>query len=354
MKKILFALCFLGLHYCSAQESGAITDTKTLWTSPCEDQGQSSTCWSYSGMSFFQSEVQRIGKFENLNLSEMFVLRNIYPLKADNYVRMHGKAQFSEGGEFSDDLLCLKHFGLMPQESFPTYGASYQPMVNSVDSLVKKTAISETLSPTWKTALSQILDRGLGKPPETFSFQGKTYTPKSFAKALGLDAENYVVLGSFTHQSYYAKNILQVPDNWKWEQFYNIPLDELLKLASTAIEKGFSVAWAADVTGGFQPNQKIQRLTVTNGVEEFVSAESRQSAFDDFHTQDDHAMHLVGLGKDAKGNGYFKVKNSWGPKIATGEFFYVSMPYFSKNTISIMLHKDALPKALKKKLGIAG
>ncbi|WP_316738356.1 C1 family peptidase [Pedobacter aquatilis] len=332
-------------------------DTKFLESGVCENQQMTGTCWSFSGMAFFQAELNRMGKFKDLNLSEMFVVRNIYPLKGENYVRMHGKANFGEGGEFTDDLLCLRQFGLVPQSAYSgLQGLNYnhEKMVKKLDSIVTTAAKSNgTLDTKWKTEFNKTLSQSLGDTPETFSYEGKTYSPKSFAEATGLKANDYVMISSFTHHPYYQKHVLEVPDNWNWEQVYNVPLAEITEIAKSAVEKGFPVAWGADVTGTFNAHLPLQQLQIKDGKELEVSPEMRQQSFDNYETQDDHAMLIVGLAKDNSGKEFFKVKNSWGTGIAAGEYFYASFPYVSMMTTCIMVHKDALPKALKKKLNIS-
>jgi len=352
---------FLALSLCIAKlsyaQSPIITDTKVLDAGACENQQMSGTCWSFSGMSFFQAELLRKGKFKNLNLSEMFVVRNLYPMKAANYVRMHGKANFGEGGEFTDDLLCLRNFGLMPQSAYNgVQGLAYNhiTLAKKLDSIATKAAKTENiLDLKWKTDFQNALVAGLGSAPEEFEYEGKTYTPKSFAEATGLKADDYILLSSYTHHPYYSQHVLEVPDNWNWEKVYNVPMEELSNITRSALDQGYTVAWGADVSGTFNPQSKVQTLKISGGKETQATAEARQKGFETFENQDDHAMHIVGLAKDEKGNTYFKVKNSWGKAVAAGEYFYTSPAYLQMMTTSIMVNKNALSKSLRKKLGIS-
>ncbi len=336
-----------------AQET-TIKDIKVINSGAFENQGKSSTCWSFSGMSFFQAELLRMGKADDLNLSEMFVVRNMYPLKAENFVRMHGKANFGEGGGFSDNLICLRRFGLVPQTAYSgkaedgTY--NHKQLLEKMEPMLSKVANApSTIDTGWKQDLNSVLDQYLDKIPQSFDYKGKKYTPQSFAKELGLNADDYILITSFTHHPYYKPFVLEVPDNWNWETVYNLPVSELTEVAEVALQKGYPVAWAADVSdSGFSRDKAIARANEGRP----VSTEERQKAFDNFDTQDDHGMLLVGLAEDGKGAKYFKVKNSWGDRYPAGRFLYASENYFAYKTTSIMVNKHALPKGIAKKLGV--
>lgn len=333
---------------------------------PVEDQGSTGTCWAFSGLSFFQAEALRLNKDKNVNISEMFVVRNMYPLKADNFIRMHGKTSFGDGGEFTDDLRCLRDFGMVPQSVYDgnKHGAyDDSKMLHRLDSLVKTVAASDKaiVPDDYKFKLDGYLDYYMGELPQTFDYEGKSYTPKSFAASLGIKADDYVVLTSFTHHPFYKPFILEVPDNWNWQPFYNVPLDDLTAIVENALKNGYTVAWAADVSeAGFNfpaslavvpesPLDKMQQPVQ----EKTITQELRQVAFDNYETQDDHGMHIVGLVRDQSGKTFFKVKNSWGTdhNQAAG-YFYASEPYFAYKTTNIMVNKKAIPKDIAKKLGI--
>jgi bleomycin hydrolase len=347
------------------------TVVKNLDAGDVENQGNTGTCWSFSGLSFFQSEALRIGKGKNINLSEMYVVRKMYPLKASNYVRMHGKANFGEGGGFPDDLLCLREYGLVPQSVYDgnrvkTY--NHAEMTALLEGIVKKIGATEsTINPNWNKAVDGVLNAYIGDAPEKFEYNGKAYTPKTFAKELGLDADDYVMITSFTHHPYYQQFVLEVPDNWNWDKMYNVPLNDLTTIAENAIQNGYTIAWASDVSEkGFNFGQglaivpDVASLTpdqlqkaFTEPVKELtITPELRQEAFDNFETQDDHGMHIIGMAKDQHGKVFFRVKNSWGTANPGSGYFYASEPFFAYKTTSIMLNKKAIPADIAKKLGI--
>ncbi|MCF6401856.1 aminopeptidase [Chitinophaga filiformis] len=347
------------------------TVIKNLDAGDVENQGNTGTCWSFSGLSFFQAEALRIGKGKNINLSEMYVVRKMYPLKASNYVRMHGKANFGEGGGFPDDLLCLREYGLVPQSVYDGNRVkiyNHAEMTSILDGMVKKIGATEsTINPNWSKAFDGVLNAYIGDAPEKFEYNGKSYTPKTFAKELGLDADDYVFITSFTHHPYYQQFVLEVPDNWNWDKMYNVPLSDLTAITENAIQNGYTVAWASDVSEkGFNFGQglaivpDVASLTpeqlgkaFTEPVKELtITPELRQLAFDNYETQDDHGMHIVGMAKDQNGKVFFRVKNSWGTSNPDNGYFYASEPFFAYKTTSIMLNKKAIPADIAKKLGI--
>lgn len=355
-----------GSHY-------QFTMIKNLDAGDVENQGRTGTCWSFSGLSFFQAEALRNGKGKGLNLSEMFVVRRMYPLKAVNYVRMHGKANFGEGGGFPDDLLCLREYGLVPQSIYDgnrNKVYNHAEMTATLEDIVKRQGNSEgVLNPNWMKAFDGVLDAYMGDAPEKFDYNGKSYTPQSFAKEIGLNADDYVVLTSFNHHPFYSQFVLEVPDNWNWEKVYNVPLNDFTAIAENAIQTGYTVAWAADVSEkGFNfgeglaivpatdwadmtPEQRKQAFTEPVQ-EKTITQEVRQTSFDNYETQDDHGMLLVGMAKDANGKVFFRVKNSWGTGNPDDGYFFASEPYFAYKTTSIMVNKKALPAEIAKKLGI--
>jgi bleomycin hydrolase len=347
------------------------TVVKNLDAGDVENQGRTGTCWSFSGLSFFQAEALRTGKGKNVNLSEMYVVRKMYPLKAVNYVRMHGKANFGEGGGFPDDLLCLREYGLVPQSAYDgnrvkTY--NHAEMTSLLEGMVHKIGATEsTINPNWQKAVDGVLTAYMGEAPEKFDYNGKSYTAQSFAKELGLNADDYVLISSFTHHPYYQQFVLEVPDNWNWDRVYNVPLTDLTAIAENAIQNGYTIAWASDVSEkGFNfgeglaivpdwesltPDQQ-QKAFVEPVKELTITPELRQKAFDNYETQDDHGMHIVGMAKDQDGKVFFRVKNSWGTSNPGNGYFYASEPYFAYKTTCIMLNKKALPADVAKKLGI--
>ncbi len=352
-----------------------------------KNQYRTGTCWSFSTISFLEAELYRM-KNRSYNLSEMFVVRNTYSIKADKYVRMHGVTNFAAGGEPSDVVNVLKNYGIVPDEAYSGLVVDTANHIHSEMDEVLKDYVAgiiknpnKKLSNVWHKGFMAIIDAYLGEVPETFEFEGKKYTPKTFANSLGINPDDYILLTSFTHHPFYSQFVLEIPDNWSWQQYYNLPLDEFIEVADHALETGYSIVWAADVSEkGFmfdkglavapkrlyQPesieeSKKIQEMDKTeryelfcnleNPIEEIkVTQEVRQAGFDDYTTQDDHGMHVVGYGKDKNGKKHYYIKNSWGTNNPFDGYMYISEAYFKYKTISIMVHKDAIPQAIKDKL----
>ena len=354
-----------------------------------KNQFRSGTCWSFAGMSFFESEMLRMGKPE-VDLSEMFLVSRCYRDKALKYVRMQGNTNFGAGGVLYDDLYVANTYGLVPEKVFPgikydeekhIHGEMDNVLRNMVEAVVENK--NKKMSPVWVEAVNNTIDSYLGSVPQNFEYKGKNYTPKSFASDFcGINGDDYVQITSFTHHPFYQQFMLEVPDNWLWSEFYNVPLDELQEIVDASIENGYSVLWAADVSEkGFATTQKgiavIPEKIITEmngaeiskwdslsekekesslykfdkpGKEKVISQEIRQMAFDSQETTDDHAMHLIGLAKDQNGTVYYKVKNSWGKYNDLKGYFYASKPYLRYKTTAIVVNKAAIPEAIRKKL----
>ena len=353
-----------------------LTKLVDLESTDVKDQNRSGTCWSFSSLSFLESELIRMGKGRH-DLAEMFVVHQVYLLKAQKFVRMHGKNNFGPGGAFHDPLYILKHIGLVPQAAFPglKYGEEeiFHGELDAVLEAYVKAVVSNPnrrLSTAWLNGLEGILNAYLGEAPEQFSYQGKSYTPRSFADDMGLKAEQYVDLTSFTHHPFYASFPIEIPDNWSWESAWNLPIDELMQVLDHALENGFTVAWGADVSDkGFMHRDGIAVLPEGDWAtkdadarkeaakeplpQQKVSQAMRQEAFDRYETTDDHGMQITGKYKDQNGTVYYKVKNSWGDDSNDcGGYFYATAAYLRLRTINFLVHRDAVPAAILSKLNL--
>lgn len=363
------------------------TDVKVIPGTSVKDQNKSGTCWCFSGLSFFENELLRkTGK--EMDLSEMFVVRHCYDDKADKYVRMYGALNFSQGGSALDVPFVWETYGIVPEEAYRglNYGEEKHSHAELADLLTGyvKTIVrkpNKKISTAWRNGFNGILDAYFGELPETFVYEGKTYTPQSFAQSLPIKMDDYVALTSFTHHPYYKPFMLEVSDNWLGGQYYNLPLDEFKAVVDNALDNGYSILWAADVSeGGFKWNdgyaimpkgksqadmdgtelarwvklsdreREAEKYKINGPVEEItVTPELRQQMFDSQETTDDHGMVIVGKAVDQKGNKYYKVKNSWDTNQIYDGYFYVSEPYFLEKTISVMVNKKAIPSAIAKK-----
>ena len=342
-------------------ETYVFTDLIDLEATPVISQGRTGTCWSFSTSSFLESEVIRLtGK--QVDLSEMYTVRNTYPAKADNYVMRQGKAQFSEGGLAHDVINSVANYGLVPLDAYtglaPTEDRhNHAEMVNVVKAMLD-TYIENPgrrLSRNWKPAINSMLDIYLGENLESFTYEGKTYTPQSFAQHLNVKPENYISLTSFTHLPFHKSSILNIPDNFSNGMFYNVPLDEFMTAIDSALEKGYTVTLDCDVSEvTFSSKQGVAvipqdksagKLAVLGPLPEMdIDQEYRQREFENYNTTDDHLMHITGKAKDQHGNLYYKVKNSWGtnPNRTTYDgHVYMSVPYVRLKAISVLLHKEA-------------
>jgi bleomycin hydrolase len=358
----------------NSQETGYIfTMKKELACTSVKNQSASSTCWCFSGISMFESELLRMGK-KPYDLSEMYIVRHTYEKKADMYARMHGSSTFAGGGEYGDLLTGTREIGLVPDAAYP--GLNYGEVKHNhsemdavlkgyMDAVIK----SRKLTTAWLGGLDGILDAYLGKMPESFTYEGKTYTPATFTKELGINPDDYVTITSFSHHPFYKQCMLEIPDNWAGGLFYNIPLDDMMKIIENSVNSGYTVAWASDMSDkGFSmkegvaiiPEKEWNEMNPEESAAQFrgphpervITQEMRQKEFDNYTTTDDHGMHIVGTATDQAGNIFYKVKNSWGITGKYDGFIYVSKAFIALRTTNIMVNKNTIPSAIAKKIGI--
>lgn len=347
-----------------------------LPATPVKDQHRTGTCWAYATVSFLESEILT-AKGEELDLSEMQIVRHIYPRKADQYIRYHGKASFSQGGQAHDAVFVMENVGLVPENFYPglEYGAenhNHGEMVAMLKGMVEgiNNKHNATLTPKWDDAIDAVLDVYLGETPDKFTHHNEEYTPASFAAYTGLNAQDYVELTSYNHHPFYREIILEVPDNWSNDQYFNLPLDDLVRVMEHAFEKGYSVVWDGDVSDLYFSHHKGLALVPAKSTDpdhdpsqdstylipqeqRTIDQQERQNTFDKQSSTDDHLMHLTGIYKDDLGIRYYKTKNSWGEDSNEfGGYLYMSEPYIRLNTIAIMVNKKAIPKDIAKKLNI--
>jgi len=352
------------------------TDIINLQNTSVKNQGKSGTCWSYSGNSFLESEMIRNGR-EAVEISQLFTARNVYVEKGKNYVRLHGGLSLGEGGQLHDVINMYRQYGAVPREVYTglNYGtkgnklAEMSTITNAILTAVVKNPNDE-LTPNWLNAYTHAIDAYLGEVPKTFTYKGKTYTPKSFAKeVVGLNADDYVELSSFKSHPYYSKFTLLIPDNWSFDQVYNVPMVDITTIIDAALKDGYTVGWATDVSEkGFSwkngvayiPEKPYDEMTDVEKADMFkgpkpemtITEDLRQKAFDNYATTDDHGMHIVGLAKDQNGKEYYIVKNSWGASNDYEGYLYVTKAFVQYKTTAFMLHKGGVPKDIRSKLGI--
>lgn len=327
-----------------------------------KNQESTGTCWSFATTSFLEAELLRLGKQE-LNLSEMFVVKNIYREKGLNYVLRQGKANFSEGALAHDYINAVSRYGVVPESAFNGKADEQQEldhteMIALLQGVLESVVKLKKPSPRWRLAYDGILDSYLGTSPESFQFEGETYTPRAFAEKLNFNANDYVNITSYTHHPFYESFVLEIPDNFSNGSFLNLPIEEVMAIIDHAIENGYSVAWDGDVSERtFSASQGLAVLPVDAnrrdamrrpGPEQEVTQEQRQATFEQYITTDDHLMHLTGIAVDEDGNRYYMIKNSWGEVGPYAGYLHMSQAYAKLKTVSILIHKDALPAHLRK------
>ncbi len=368
------------------------TDVKVLETTPVKNQNRSGTCWCYSTLSFLENEIIKEGG-KAVHLSEMYVVRLSYLDKAERYVRMHGSLNFAEGGAAHDVTDVIKKHGIVPFEVYkglnygtdlPDFHELTAVMKAYLDAVIRAGESSRrALSTAWKRGFNAILDEYFGPLPETFTWEGKEYTPASYAASLPIEMDNYIDISSFTHHPFYETFVLEVPDNWMGGEVYNLPLEEMMRVVDHALEQGYSLAWGTDVSEkgfsrtkaiGVVPEMDPKSMSGTEaerwgamtarereaalysfdkpGKEREITQELRQEAFDNWETTDDHGMVIMGTAVDQNGTAYYKVQNSWDTVKPYDGFWYFSKSFVAYKTTDLMVNKKALPKDIAKKLGL--
>ena len=352
---------------------------------PIKNQASSGTCWCFSGLSFIESEILR-ATGEELDLSEMFIVSNAYYDKALKYVRLHGHLNFGPGSSFSDVLAVLETYGIVPESKMSglNYGTT-QHVHFEMDEILKAIVSvliknpNQKLTKAWKIGFKDMIAAYLGDIPETFSIDDKEYTPKSYIESLGIDLNNYVDISSWIHHPFYEKMTIEVPDNWRSRCAYNVPLDDMIGIIDNAIENGYTVAWASDVSEDGFTNTGIavvpDIVKISKGSDEIkwignsasdeiplyvktpcpeikITQEMRQEAFDDYSTTDDHGMHIFGKAQDQNGTEYYMVKNSWGEAGPYNGVWYVSKEYVKYKTTDIVVNKNAIPDEIREKIDL--
>ena len=355
LKKIQIRFIGLLLMFLAVRGTAqyVITDEVNIPCSPVKSQDRTGTCWSYSTASFLESEYQRLhGKM--IDLSEMYIVRQVYLDKARNYVLRQGKANFSQGALSHDLIRTMAHAGLMtesaytgrmPNEAFHDHSELEAGIKGYLDGVRSQS----TLSDKWLSGVEALLDVYMGAVPDQMLYDGKQHNAWSFYKASGINASDYITYTSFTHHPIGSTFILEIPDNYSNGVYHNVELDKLIDLVDIALDNGYTVAWDGDVSEqGFSQQEGLAILPQELGegmfnspVDEIVvTPEVRQRSFENYSTTDDHLMHIVGRAIDQKGNKYYKIKNSWGEKGPYNGFLYMSEAYFKMKTVGILLHKN--------------
>ncbi len=371
-------------------EGFRFTTVDSVAITPVKDQNRSSTCWAFSTLGFLESEVLRI-KGKEVDFSEMFVVSKTMMDRATYCVRLYNEPRFAPGGSAYDVIYCMGHYGLVPQQAMPgiRYGWTKNdtlPVHSELDHVaggyLKGLSGLKRISPVWREGLQAIYDTYLGPCPESFEYEGKSYTPQSFVESLGLNPDDYVSITSYTHHPFYTRFALEVPDNWRMDQMYNVPMEDMMRIIDNAISNGYTLAWGADVseigftrkgigvvpdddngadiTGsdmakwvGMSADKKKEELTKKPLPEKTITQQMRQDAYDNWETTDDHGMQIFGTATDQNGKKYYMIKNSWGTMRSDYKgIWYVSEAFMQYKTNDVLVHKNAIPKDLRKKLGL--
>ncbi|HDP94010.1 MAG TPA: aminopeptidase [Candidatus Aminicenantes bacterium] len=388
-KRILISLVMCGLLFAAAPVVAAkekpepepyrFKMVKEIPHTPVKNQYWTGTCWCFATVSFLESETLRLGGPE-LDLSEMYVVRHTYPRKAENYIRLHGHANFEQGGQSHDVLEQVARFGIVPEADYPgmrinekrhNHGEMVAVLQGMVDGVLKRRG--RRVTPRWQEALGAVLDIYLGVPPQAVNHEGNTMTPREFARDVArIVPENYVEFTSYTHHPFWTRVRLEIPDNWTYNaDYFNLPMDEMMRIVDHALQNGYSVAWDGDVSEKFfssretglglvpqkdweDMTRKEQERKLSEPIaEKEITQAMRQETFENFTTTDDHLMHIVGMANDQRGETFYYTKNSGGTVDRKfGGFLYMSAPYVQLKTICIMVHKDAVPRDIRERFGL--
>ena len=364
IKYVLLAFVCLSSFTLSAQEGFVFGSETQVKATPVKSQDKTGTCWAYSTISFIESEILRMGGPE-LDLSEMYIVKQVYVRKAKQFVLLHGMGNFSQGGQAHDVMNVIEEHGFVPESYY--YGIldtaqrhDHSEMEIALKSLLDGYIAQKDASPSelWFKNVNSILTNYMGNLPNQVRFNNRTYSPAEYAQGLGIDKNNYVELTSYTHHPFYQAFDLEIPDNWSHDRYYNLPIDELIETMKHALQNGYSMVWDGDVSEDFFSHKEGVAFIPLDTAKVFapqqekvVTQADRQQAFFSWQATDDHLMHIVGMAKDENGTVYFKTKNSWGTNNNPyGGYVYLSEQYVRMNTVAIMLHKQALDKGIAKKL----
>ena len=374
----------------SAQENVyQITDDVVVPHTSVKNQAQSGTCWCFAGVGLIEAEILKKYNVE-IDLSEMYLVRWAYANKFEKYVRMQGTCNFSPGGEVFDALYAINESGMMTEDAYNglvlgdknhnhgelhTVLAEYGKIVNKQH--------NGKISKAWPNMVQSVLDVYLGEVPATFTFEGTEYDAKSLAEKYPLNINDYVQISAFTNHENYKPYIMPIQDNWTNTMSYNMPLDELMNELDNALNNGYTVGWAQDVSDkGFsrkagvgvvleddiekirQSDPKKYKKMSDDEIkaslykfesvmpEKEVTEEMHQEAYENGQTTDDHSMLIVGIAYDQNGTKYYKVKNSWSERHGMEGYWYCSEPFVRLHTMFFTLNKAGLTSDMKTKLGL--